>query len=378
MAITEWYVDPAINGNSGTGTIGDPFGDLAYALTQITRDATNGDRINIKSGTAEVMAAAMNLATYGTPTTGVPLVIQGYTSAAGDGGRGEINNGGANVAIYNSSTVPVSFIDMKLGNTGTAAPLTIGPGAVVARCEIHSSSGSPFFYGAAYAMPVVVGCYLHDLTGAYLLRVGSGNVPGGFIYGNYMRGAAAIYGIYINGYGSVIVNNVIAMLTDTTSYGIYVDRGNGIVANNSVYCNAANTQYGIYAKGPCAVVNNIIQGWSGAGGVGLLVDSMAGIVVSGGNAYYNNTTPEAETGYFHFALAANDTLGASPFVNAGAGDFTIDGTVVGVTEDGYPQAWPGLTTSTAPKPDKGAVQAGAGTGGGGAVSISPLRGGLGG
>ena len=94
MAITNYYVDPAINANSGTGTLGDPFGDLQYALNTITRNATDGDRINIKAGTAEVMAAAISLTTYGTPAQAAPLIFQGYTSAQGDGGIGEINNGG--------------------------------------------------------------------------------------------------------------------------------------------------------------------------------------------------------------------------------------------------------------------------------------------
>ena len=50
MAITEIYVDPAINADSGTGTIGDPFGDLEYAIKQTTFDTTNGTRVKISIG----------------------------------------------------------------------------------------------------------------------------------------------------------------------------------------------------------------------------------------------------------------------------------------------------------------------------------------
>lgn len=115
MAITEYYVDPAINANSGTGTIGDPFGDLQYGLNTVTRNATDGDRFNIKAGTAEVMAAAIDLTTYGTPTQAAPLIFQGYTSAQGDGGIGEINNGGANVSVISSTTLTfIHWIDLKL------------------------------------------------------------------------------------------------------------------------------------------------------------------------------------------------------------------------------------------------------------------------
>jgi hypothetical protein len=52
-------------------------------------------------------------------------------------------------------------------------------------------------------------------------------------------------------------------------------------------------------------------------------------------------------------------------VDAANGDFDINGTVAGVTEDAWPSSFPTLTNTT-PKADKGAVQAGAGaaTGGG--------------
>jgi hypothetical protein len=52
------YVDPSINANTGTGTIGDPYGDLQYAITSTTQ-GTSGDQFNIKSGTAEVMAGSL-------------------------------------------------------------------------------------------------------------------------------------------------------------------------------------------------------------------------------------------------------------------------------------------------------------------------------
>ena len=54
MAITEVYVDPSIAADSGAGTVGDPYGDLEYAIEQTTFDTTNGTRVNIKIGRAHV------------------------------------------------------------------------------------------------------------------------------------------------------------------------------------------------------------------------------------------------------------------------------------------------------------------------------------
>ena len=99
---SETYVDPSIAGASGAGTVGDPYGDLQHALDTMTRDATNGDRINIKAGTDEILAGVIDLTTYGTPSSAAHLVFQGYTSAAGDGGIGGIDaNAGA--AVYSAA-----------------------------------------------------------------------------------------------------------------------------------------------------------------------------------------------------------------------------------------------------------------------------------
>jgi hypothetical protein len=121
-----------------------------------------------------------------------------------------------------------------------------------------------------------------------------------------------------------------------------------------VYCSAANTQYGIYVTEMGIALNNIIEGWSGAGGVALRLQ--AGTIISAGNAYFNNTSNESDASKFHMAVTPNDALAASAWVSAATGNFSINGVIAGVTEDGYPLVWPGLTTSTAPKPDKGAVQ----------------------
>ena len=95
MALTNYFVDPAAGSDdTGDGSIGTPWASVQHALDSITRDATNGDQVNIKSGTADVLAATLDLTTYGTPTATAPLVLRGYTSAANDGGVGVLSGGG--------------------------------------------------------------------------------------------------------------------------------------------------------------------------------------------------------------------------------------------------------------------------------------------
>ena len=91
MALTEIFVDPSIAGNSGAGTLGNPYGDLQWLLDQETFDTVNGSMINVdvNVGTAEILAAGLdlvgNFTAGGAPSATAPLLIQGYDSAAGDG-----------------------------------------------------------------------------------------------------------------------------------------------------------------------------------------------------------------------------------------------------------------------------------------------------
>lgn len=366
MAITEVYVDPAINANSGTGTIGDPFGDLQYALNNTTRDATNGDRFNIKAGTAEVLSAELSLATYGTPSHTTPLVIQGYTSAAGDGGIGEINNGGANVSVFNSANngnkTNVTFADMKMGNCGTARIINLASSSGLINCEIHTCSESNSIYGQT-GRNLMLGCYVHSTTGSNSFRFdGASN----YIVGNYIISTSGTQ-VFEGSLGShTVLNNVIVIDTDTNLSGLHVG-DNSLVMGNIVYSKSANVGFAVQSDNrPVLVINNVFIGFSGSGGKGLYTTA-AGRTIAGGNAYYNNATNISEVATWSYSLADSLTLDADPFVNAAGGNFEIDGDS-DASEAAWPHAFKGLGTTTNAA-DIGAVQSGAGAGGGGGPVI---------
>lgn len=365
MAITQYYVDPAIAGNSGIGTIGDPYGDLQYALTTITRNATDGDQINIKAGTAEMLTAAISYATYGAPTAAAPLIFRGYTIAAGDGGVGVINGSGSYAVSANKDYV--HFIDLRLTNCGAQIIVRVGNHASVVNCEVDTTSSIGIYIeGAGRA----VGCYVHDCTanhGIYITTVSS-------VIGCYVAACgsnANHYQIAAEANYTLVLNNICAPPVGAS--GIYLNGHSVSTIGNSVYGTAGiGRGINVAAVANPALLNNIVEGFSGSGGVGILFASGAVLSMYHSNAVYNNTTNVSGTPKFAGLSANNDVLSESPFVNAGAGDFDINGTVAGATEDAFPASFLGLA-STNPKADKGAVQAGAGTGGG-AVSISPYRG----
>lgn len=347
MAISNYYVDPAINANSGTGTLGDPFGDLQYGLNNVTRNATDGDRFNIKAGTAEVMAAAISLATYGTPAQAAPLTFQGYTSAQGDGGIGEINNGGANVAVIDSTTLGyINFIDMKLGNTGTAQIVKLAANCVFVNVEFHSSSANNAIQ-CWNARLIFERCYFHDITGSPVIYLT------GSCFALDCRFVYAVSGYCVQAASSSVVSNCTIYLTHAGAFAIRLLTVFNTAINNSIHQNAAGTAAGISVETGIAVIkNNIITGFSGAGGDGIR-DAGGDCLLQGANAFYNNTTNE-DTSQAIYYRPANLTLSSSPFVDPANGNFTLTAAAAAeLASLGWPTTFPG---GVAQYLDPGAVQ----------------------
>lgn len=368
MAITQYYVNPAINADSGTGTIGDPFGDLQYALNTITRDATNGDQVNIKAGTAEVLAAPLSFATYGAPTAAAPLVLRGYTAVANDGGVGVIDGDGGQ--IINGSTL--SYIighSMTFTNTGANTMLRLGSGCMFTDCSFTNSTGRAVWV-AGTSGPYMQRCYV-AVTNNAGVTLGHSAV----IDSCYLNGATVLFS---SGIGtSVIINNII--VPSGNNYGLTVNAIINVNIKHNVILSSASAGAGIYTTTETGLmaVNNIIAGFSGAGGTGMTLGGRSRLV--GYNAFYNNTTDVSLAGEIWDDQRANDVaLAADPFVDAANGDFSLtDAAKLLLRSAGWPSSY--LGASTDPHITIGAVQYGAAvaSGGGGPVIGSRVIRGLG-
>jgi len=115
------------------------------------------------------------------------------------------------------------------------------------------------------------------------------------------------------------------------------------------------------------VLNNIVEGYNGAGGDGIY--SIGDIGLLGYNALYSNTNPET-LGDVHFDLGNDTAPAASPFTNAVGGDFSLDTTVAGAIDTAFPFTWYG-PAGTANHADMGAVQNPAGAAAG--ISMPRVR-----
>lgn len=360
-APTQVYVDPSLNANSGTGTIGDPYGDLQYALNTKTRDSTNGDQFNVKAGTAEVLAASLTLATYGTPTNLAPLILRGYTSAANDGGMGEIDcNGYQMWASTSYANIYMAWLKMhNFGNNHGVQLNNYANYSYAIHCEVYKGASTPSSKSLLRGI-FAYDCYVHDAgTSGIGIYADVNN-----IYGNYVYNCPV--GIQLTLLAGAVMHNLVVDCTD----GIQLTQGFGIVAHNTIYHSGASTGSGIklttYQITTHLVVNNVIVGYSGSGGRGL--NASYDQLMHGYNMFYNNATNESSNDLF-IDLANDVTPGAIPFVNAAGGNFALNA--------GLANGWPGTIfgpAGTTNYLDIGAVQLGAGSGGSGAVKIVPMIG----
>lgn len=371
MAITDIYVDPSINANSGAGTIGDPYGDLQYALDQTTSQGADGDRFNIKAGTAEVLAASLSITSGygGTPSATQPLVFQGYTSSQGDGGIGEIS-GNATYEILATNTYDyLCFIDLKMGNTGSNSVIRPDLNCTLLRCEIHTSSAQYMMSCDTYC--AVVDCHFHTWTygstnGAMLLLSAWSAMYGCFFDAGTQNCANGV--VYLNGQRICVINNIIHCNHVSTSAIFMANAYLSIFANNSLFNEAAGTEQGIHIQGGSTrnnlYISNIIEGWSGTGGYPIEQTHASGeapLLVSG-NVFYNNATNDTQWSNDPPCVDENDTVpGSSPFTDAANDDFTV---TADAKEKAFLQVFRGAASSTN-KQDSGACQRVEPAGGGG-------------
>lgn len=324
---TNIYVDPSIAADSGAGTVGDPYGDLEYAIEQTTFDTTNGTQVNIKAGTDEILVAELSVAMADTGTTAAwtptwtrPCVFRGYTTVANDGGIGGISGGGS-VSVYNDTALDVvHFIDLHCHNTGSNIVIQGDDYITVINCEIDNTTGNG----------IVVGRFA-DISSNYIHNIGGVGVKidQGWVGFNYFENGTNDFSIAIdsNAIGEVqAIRNIIKI--DGASDGIGGNYGS-IIVHNSIWSNSG-TGSGIVSTANnqifTMVTNNVVEGFSGTGGVGFDFDaSGVGIRTYGGNAAYNNATNyAAPSDYVMFELggaASNEVLSASPFTDATNGDF---------------------------------------------------------
>ena len=327
--------------HTGAGTSGNPYSDVQWAYDSVTQDATNGDQFNVKAGTAELLAAAaLSLATYGTPTVAAPHTLRGYTSAANDGGIGDIDGNG--FATYGSVVNYTNVIDMHCHNAGGASyVLVMSSLSLVENVEVDNNTGGGISGGRVF------GCNIHNIgaRGLFASKVADSN----YLKNGTNKFTTAIWVDTASG----LCRNIISI--DGASDGIFANDQESIEGNSVL--SSSGTGKGIdsrVTKTGNVFLNNLVEGFSGAGGVGIEYHgTSAPVMATGHNAAYNNTTNYANLTDVVLDLGDNESLGASPFDKAGSDTFANRFTYFASVDTGNVR---GGSYPSGARLDKGAVQ----------------------
>jgi len=354
-----------------------PWRSLQGAFDLLTRNTTDGNQVNLKAGTAQVNAAALSLTTFiagGALSATAPLIVRGYTAAANDGGIGEIDCGGA--TMWASAYDYVIMADLDCHSFGDNAGVSLGGSCILFRCKVHKGASSPSAKNLVNLTNAsrIIGCYIYDAGASTARGCNAGNTL--VAYGNYIAIGSGVSGVayaLVAGTGNTISSNIIVCAHAGTT-GLYIGIAS-VIANNVIYNTAAGTGDGVYLSNSTltnTLLNNVIIGWSGAGGTA--VDG-ANVGLIGFSGLYNNTANYALTDQAFIDLTASDVaLGADPFTSAATGDFSLTAAGKAALRGlGWPAAYLGAHANTDGHITIGAVQYGEAEAGGGGMLVGNKR-----
>jgi hypothetical protein len=353
----------------GTGAIGATWATVQHALDNITRDATDGDQINVKAGTDDELSAGLDVTgTYGSPTVSAGLYIRGYTSAANDGGIGGIDCGGANGLMATANLTAIHLVDMHIHNSGANNLVDLGGSSSVQQCEINDCGATGIEVGS-YSK--VLSNHVHDVA-TYGISLASFSCA----IANYLKNDGAedfTAAIFCSGRPSTCRRNIISI--DNGSHGIQVSNDGEQVSNNSIFSDGGSGT-GIYCDSAAMqcllIIDNLVEGFSD-GGVGINYgNAVEHDAILGNNGIENCTTETSNASGEVANSLADESLGASPFAKSGADTFANRFTYFAPVDTGNVQ---GGAYPSGCRLDKGAVQhADPAGGGGGLVGMAMLGG----
>jgi len=328
-------VDPAIAGNSGTGTLADPYGDLEYAIATLTDPGTGGIVFWIKSGTPEYLTQSLSvsLVAAGVTSAGAhPMQFRGFGTTPWDMVRAEIDLD-ATGPVVSAGPLYYQFWDLYIHNSGTSAVLNGAAGTNAYRCELANTSGTGNDGNVVYTTGTCayMGCYFHTYTGNNIMYAGQQ-----FLAFNYFE-CDTKAGVVLQQGSTAYRNITTADGLAATAYCWNINNCSTAI-HNSMGGDGATTGYGIQSQ--WARINNTMHynvadgfqwgvGTLGSGDV-TLVEANS-IYSSGGTGWRTGTVTSTEQAPdFWFptsdisdpaADGFNEILGASPFTNRATLDY---------------------------------------------------------
>lgn len=355
-APNEYYVDP-LNGDDTTGdglSDGTAWKTFAKAVSTISRDATNGDRINVKDSATDTLSSAQSIAGSGP----APWIIQGYTATAGDGGIGVLSGGGSVGILSNATGNGVIIRDMELTNTGAADIVILDDFCRFENVYFHNTTGDAVDCDIHC---VVANCRFENIGGVGVRAFD------GIVFGSYFGNGTNDFTDAINfSSGTNVYRGAYFCIfnLDGTSNGISDSGSAGFhAAHNSFFTSGTGSALDLTTDagaGIAIILNNLFEGWNI--GVDLSAATTQSLTILAGNAGFDNVTDfdDGDT----VVNIDNESLGATPFAKSGAATYANRATYFTPVDTGNVLSPHGGLTGA-----KGAVQPGFLAGGGGAPLI---------
>lgn len=365
----EYYVRP-VNGNDSTGdglSHATAWKTTAHALDTITKDATDGDRINICDEGTDTLTATLPLADYMGPQPGFStamagVIFEGYTSTAGDGGIFSIDGNGYSITGVMNYHDFISFINGKFTNWGQSNwCLQIDDYCNLINVEFDGTrSGTNCTKAVSFGSYCkIYGCKFHNMS-SYSAATCSASTGAHWVFNYFDIPAQPSVRVYNSCmvYGNIIINS-----RTGTSECIDLRNGrNSTIQNNTlIYYGSTGTgqAIGLYHSNEAystniTIQNNYIEGYNGVGAYGINFTGGDQNYVSS-NYYYNCTNTETfPANTLKYDRVGPTVLSDPGLVNEASGDFRPRKVLVGKAEYYANAAF--LTAGTKQAVDIGAIQ----------------------
>lgn len=307
-AVTEIYVVDDSNGyasGSGSGAPGTPYTHYQFALDQEDMDSyANGVRFNIKEDatnkttltktvdyTAGLFAAGVTNGTYS-----APVIIQGYSTSANDGGRAKVTANSNAYSLHNSSTYDyIYFVDIDFEGCTGGYGVQVDDSCYVINCSFTgSSTTNEAIFTGAYCL--VINNTISDWSGEGILL----STFGSFAGWNYIADGATNdldnFGLSAST-GTGAYRNIIELDGASNQEGILYGYANTIVISNSVF-GGGSTNEGIRAQAASAyglLANNLVENFT----TGIQYNEAFTILL-------NNTVADCTTGFDPIVAGRDD------------------------------------------------------------------------
>lgn len=312
---SDYYIDPVDGDDStGDGSIGNPWQTVQHALDTITKDTTNGDRINIKSTGDDILTAALSLTTYGSTSAG--LTFQGYDSIAGDGGQGGIDGDGSfSIITGGGSGQTIIFADLHLHNSGSSTIVNVSNGTdlTLLNCEINGTSGN--VVGSVVGIKVI-NCNIYEIGGSICT-----STPSIVKFNYFKNGSTNKFTAVIDDSNSTISSSIshnIFSLDGISAAILANNRPDTRIFHNTFYTIGSGTgiassssQFGLGNF----IVDNIFEGWSVSIDMNTTDNKSARIQ---NNSFFNDCSEDTIFLNSDVFQINNELLDSSPLTKSGS------------------------------------------------------------